>query len=52
MSSWLQLENCQFRGYSLRHGGTSFDFDSHHNFERTLVRGWWQSTRVARIYIM
>ena len=52
---WLfthfNLENFRFRGYSIRRGGASFDFDTYHNMERTLLRGRWQSSRVARIYI-
>ena len=45
------LQSFHFRGYSLRRGGASYDFDTFHNMERTLLRGRWQSTRVARIYI-
>ena len=45
------LESFKFRGHSLRRGGASYDFDTYRNLERTLLRGRWQSTRVARIYI-
>ena len=40
-----------FRPYSLRRGGATFDFRSHGQLSRTVVRGRWNSARTARIYI-
>ena len=37
--------------YSLRRGGASWDFLQHQAMERTLLRGRWQSTSSARIYL-
>lgn len=37
--------------YSLRRGGASWDFLQHQSMERTLLRGRWQSTSSARIYL-
>ncbi len=40
-----------FRGYSLRRGGATAFFLSSKSMERTLVRGRWASSGVARIYL-
>ena len=40
-----------FRGYSLRRGGATAFFQATGSMERTLVRGRWASSSVARIYI-
>jgi len=37
--------------YSLRRGGASWDFLQHQSMERTLLRGRWQSTSSARLYL-
>ena len=37
--------------YSLRRGGATWDFLRHGSMERTLLRGRWQSTSSARIYL-
>ena len=40
-----------FRCYSLRRGGATSDFQRHGLMERTLVRGRWSSSSVAKIYL-
>lgn len=40
-----------FRGYSLRRGGATAYFQSCGSMERTLLRGRWSSSAVARIYL-
>ncbi len=47
----LNLEQFQFRPYSLRRGGATFWFSKHGSFDRLLVQGRWQAPRTARIYI-
>lgn len=41
----------QYAIYSLRRGGATWDFLMHQSMERTLLRGRWQSTSTARIYL-
>ena len=45
------VEHLQLRGYSLRRGGATDDFERFGSLERTLQRGRWQSSRVARLYL-
>lgn len=40
-----------FRGYSLRRGGATAYFQACGSMERTLLRGRWASSAVARIYL-
>jgi len=53
--SWLMnhfgLGAQGFRPYSLRRGGATDVFQRTHSMEQALLRGRWQSSRVARIYI-
>ena len=46
----FQVEHLQLRGYSLRRGGATDDFERYGSLERTLQRGRWQSSR-ARLYL-
>lgn len=45
------LQGFSFRPYSLRRGGATALFQSSGSMEQTLIRGRWQNSRVARIYI-
>ena len=45
------LQGFNLAVYSLRRGGASFDFLQHNSMERTLLRGHWQSTSAARVYV-
>lgn len=45
------LEAYNFRPYSLRRGGATDFFQRTQSMEATLIRGRWESSRVARIYI-
>lgn len=45
------LEAHAFRPYSLRRGGATDLFQKTGSMERALLRGRWESSRVARIYI-
>ena len=47
----LQVGDLNFRPYSLRRGGATFEMQSHGLMERTLIRGRWKNSNVARIYI-
>ena len=47
----LGLQELGFKPYSLRRGGATHDFLSHHNVQRTLMRGRWGDVRTGRIYI-
>ena len=49
--SHFAVEHLQLRGYSLRRGGATDDFERYGSLERTLQRGRWQSSRVARLYL-
>eukprot|EP00438_Fugacium_kawagutii_P012007 Skav213768 [mRNA] locus=scaffold3859:482372:483358:- [translate_table: standard] len=39
------------RPYSLRRGGATFEMQSHGLMEKTLIRGRWKNSNVARLYI-
>ncbi len=45
------LQAFQFRPYSLRRGGATALFQRTGSMEQALLRGRWQNSRVARIYI-
>ena len=45
------LDHLQFRPYSLRRGGATDFFQRTLSMEATLLRGRWESSRVARLYI-
>ena len=47
----LGIEGLNFRPYSLRRGGATFEMQSHGLMERTLIRGRWKNSNVARLYI-
>ncbi len=47
----FQVEHLNFRPYSLRRGGATAFFLKTGLMERTLVRGRWASSSVARLYI-
>lgn len=47
----MGLTSHQFRPYSLRRGGATDMFQRSHSMEAELIRGRWQSSRVARLYI-
>ncbi|CAK0893795.1 unnamed protein product, partial [Prorocentrum cordatum] len=47
----LKLDAGVFSPYSLRRGGATFDFRSHGRMEKTLMRGRWQSSQTAKLYI-
>ena len=53
--AWLMrefdLNHFNFRPYSLRRGGATHTFQQTMSMEQTLLRGRWESTRVAKIYI-
>jgi hypothetical protein len=48
---YFNLEPFGFRWYSARRGGATADFREHGLMERTLIRGRWENSRTARIYI-
>ena len=47
----LELNDLQFRPYSLRRGGATFWFNQHGSFDKLLVQGWWAAARTARVYL-
>ena len=47
----LEITSLNFRPYSLRRGGATYEMQSHGLMERTLLRGRWKNSNVARIYI-
>ena len=47
----LDLSELQFQPYSLRRGGATFEMQSHRLMEKTLLRGRWWNSGVARIYL-
>ncbi len=49
--TFLNLEACNFTGYSLRRGGASHAFASGQSFDQLLVKGRWQSVKTARVYL-
>jgi len=51
LCSLMDLNKYQFRPYSLRRGGATHLFQCTNSMETALLRGRWESTRVARLYI-
>lgn len=49
--SQLDLTPLGFRPYSLRRGGATFEMQSHGLMEKTLIRGRWKNSNIARLYI-
>jgi hypothetical protein len=47
----MGLQKHAFRPYSLRRGGATAVFQQTKSMEAALLRGRWESTRVARLYI-
>jgi hypothetical protein len=47
----LGVADLKFKPYSLRRGGATFDFLTHKDIARTVLRGRWGDIRTARIYI-
>ena len=47
----LEIGHLGFRPYSLRRGGATFEMQAHGLMERTLIRGRWRNSNIARIYI-
>ena len=47
----LELSHLGLRWYSLRRGGATHHFCKYGQMEATLVRGRWESSRTARIYL-
>ena len=47
----FDVVHLNFRGYSLRRGGATAYFQACGSMERTLLRGRWASSAVARIYL-
>jgi len=47
----LGLAELGLRPYSLRRGGATYEMQSHGLMEKTLIRGRWKNSNIARIYI-
>ena len=47
----MKVADLGFRPYSLRRGGATFEMASHGLMEKTLIRGRWKNSNIARIYI-
>ena len=47
----LGLAELGLRPYSLRRGGATYETQSHGLMEKTLIRGRWKNSNIARIYI-
>eukprot|EP00435_Cladocopium_sp_Y103_P015342 s342_g3.t1 len=47
----LEISALNFRPYSLRRGGATYEMQSHGLMEKTLIRGRWKNSNIARIYI-
>ena len=47
----LDLAELNFRPYSLRRGGATYEMQTHGLMEKTLIRGRWKNSNIARIYI-
>lgn len=47
----LSLADYEYRPYSLRRGGATFDFQHHGQLDRLLIQGRWQSSKTARLYL-
>ena len=48
---YFGLTQLGFRLYSIRRGGASLDYRLHQSVSRTLFRGRWSDSQVARIYV-
>ena len=46
------LQHHSFRPYSLRRGGATYFFQKRRSMDEALLRGRWESSRVAKTYIM
>ena len=51
LTELMGLEGHNFRPYSLRRGGATDLFQQTRSMEAALIRGRWESSRVARLYI-
>ena len=47
----LNLQDYQFRPYSLRRGGATWWFAKHHSLDQILLQGRWSAAKTARIYL-
>ena len=47
----LEVHDLNFKPYSLRRGGATWEMQQHGSMERVLVRGRWKTSTVARLYI-
>lgn len=47
----LGAEHLVMRPYSLRRGGATYEMQSHGLMEKTLLRGRWKNSNIARLYI-
>ena len=47
----LGVTGLGFRPYSLRRGGATWEMQSHGLMEKTLIRGRWKNSNIARLYI-
>ena len=47
----LNLQEWEFRPYSLRRGGATFWFHRHGSLDRILLQGRWMAARTARTYL-
>ena len=51
LCSHFKIEHLKLKCYSIRRGGATYDWQQHGLMERTLLRGRWASTSVAKLYI-
>ena len=51
LCSIMDVQHHQFRPYSLRRGGATHLFQTTNSMEAALLRGRWESSRVAKCYI-
>ncbi len=49
--NFLGFTEYNFKPYSLRRGGATYDYRVGGRLEATIVRGRWQNAKTARIYI-
>ena len=47
----LDISNLTWRPYSLRRGGATYEMQTHGLMEHALIRGRWNNSNVARLYI-
>ena len=47
----LELQDWNFRPYSLRRGGATWWFSRHHSLDRILIQGRWSAPKTAKIYL-